>query len=512
MVEQSGPPLVSLADAERRAVSLLPPMVLGYYASGAEDETTLADNLASWRRWRILPRVLVDVSRVDTRAELWFPSRRGAADSSSFKRLPLSAPILIAPMAMMKLAHPEGELAMARAARAAGLGMVVSTMGTAPLEEVGRGFAGAVAARGLGPPPLAPSSPPAPPPPLLFQLYVTKDRAFCESLVRRAESSGYDALVVTVDVPVLGKREADERLGFGLPAGLELANLRGLSDPGSSSGAFASSFSSSASVGATTTKAAAGASSSAAAAGASSSSAAAGASSSAAAAPGGNQGNEGSRLAALFQRQIDASLTFDFIRWLRSRTALPIWVKGVLHPDDASAAVAAGADGIVVSNHGGRQLDGAPAAADVLEAVVAAVRRSPRRLRRRSSGGGGGGGGGGGSGGFGGGGAGSGVFGGGGGREQDQEEAVHIPVLVDGGIRRGSDVLRALALGADAVLLGRPALYGLALDGERGALQVLTLLKAELERAMALSGCARVSDVSRGLLLGPGELPMKPRL
>ena len=447
--------LVSLADAERRAVSLLRPMVLGYYASGAEDEATLADNLTSWRRWRILPRVLVDVSRVDTRAELGFPFREGhrggaANSSSSFRQRLLSAPILVAPMAMMKLAHREGEIAMARAARAAGLGMVVSTMGTTPLEDVQSSFSAS------SPSSSSPGPPPAPP--MLFQLYVTKDRAFCESLVRRAECSGYDALVVTVDVPVLGKREADERLGFGLPPGLELANLRGLSDDSesSSSGASSSSSSSSASVGAT-----------AAGAGASSSS---------------RTADEGSRLAALFQRQIDASLTFNFISWLRSRTALPIWVKGVLHPDDASAAVAAGADGIVVSNHGGRQLDGAPAAADVLEAVVAAVRRSSSPRRRKGSGGGVG----------------------------DQEAT--IPVLVDGGIRRGSDVLRALALGADAVLVGRPALYGLALDGERGALEVLSLLKSELERAMALSGCARLSDVSRGLLLGPGELPMKPRL
>lgn len=297
---------------------------------------------------------------------------------------------------------------------------------------------------------------------MLFQLYVTKDRAFCESLVRRAEAAGYDALVVTVDVPVLGKREADDRLGFGLPPGLELANLQGLGYSSSSS----------ASVGAT-------------------------AAASAAAAPGGMEGGGGgsgsgagcSRLAALFQRQIDASLTFDFVEWLRSKTALPIWVKGVLHPDDACAAVAAGAAGIVVSNHGGRQLDGAPAAADVLEAVVAAVGRrrrcgSPQPTRSGGSGGA---------------------------HHRDQNHR-QIPVLVDGGIRRGSDVLRALALGADAVLLGRPALYGLALDGEKGAFEVLELLKAELERAMALSGCARVSDVCRGLLLGPGEAPMKPRL
>lgn len=284
---------------------------------------------------------------------------------------------------------------------------------------------------------------------MLFQLYVTKDRAFCERLVCRAEEAGYDAVVVTVDVPVLGKREADERLGFGLPSGLELANLRGLGDDSSPS-------SSSASVGATKTTAAAGTSSSSATAASASSEE--------------EQSNEGSRLAALFQRQIDASLTFDFLKWLRSKTTLPIWVKGVLHPEDASAAVAAGADGVVVSNHGGRQLDGAPAAADVLEAVVAAVKRQATGPQKK------------------------------------------IPVLVDGGIRRGGDVLRALALGADAVLVGRPALWGLALGGEQGALEVLSLLRGELERAMALSGCARVSDVSRGLLLGPGEVPMKPRL
>lgn len=416
-------------------------MVLGYYASGAEDEATLADNLASWRRWRILPRVLVDVSRVDTRVELGFSSRGPGAPSS----LLLSAPILVAPMAMMKLAHRDGELAMARAARAAGLGMVVSTMGTTPLEDVKRSFDDRSPFSSSS----SSSGPPLTRPPMLFQLYVTKDRAFCERLVRRAEEAGYDAVVVTVDVPVLGKREADERLGFGLPPGLELANLRGLGDDSSAS-------SSSASVGATKTTAAAGTSSSSATA--------------ASASPEEEQSNEGSRLAALFQRQIDASLTFDFLKWLRSKTTLPIWVKGVLHPEDASAAVAAGTDGVVVSNHGGRQLDGAPAAADVLEAVVAAVKRRATGPQQK------------------------------------------IPVLVDGGIRRGGDVLRALALGADAVLVGRPALWGLALGGEQGALEVLSLLRGELERAMALSGCARVSDVSRGLLLGPGEVPMKPRL
>jgi isopentenyl diphosphate isomerase/L-lactate dehydrogenase-like FMN-dependent dehydrogenase len=468
---QSSPPprrekLVSLADAERRAVALLPPMVLGYYASGAEDEATLRENLTSWRRWRILPRVLVDVSRVDTRVELEFCSRRrgggenaSSRKSSSSRLLQLSAPILVAPMAMMKLAHPQGEVAMARAARAAGLGMVVSTMGTTRLEDVAEAFSGFFSRNSK-----SSSSPPPPSPPLLFQLYVTKDRAFCELLVRRAEATGYDALVVTVDVPVLGKREADERLGFGLPPGLELANLKGLSDSGSGSKSSSASVGASSRTMTTTGPETRNKSKS---------------------INNPNENNDGSRLAALFQRQIDASLTFEFLKWLRSKTTLPIWVKGVLHPDDASVAVAAGADGIVVSNHGGRQLDGAPAAADVLEAVVAAVRRCPGGTRSTE---------------------------GGGDRSSPVPKRRHVPVLVDGGIRRGSDVLRALALGADAVLLGRPALYGLALDGERGALEALELLKAELERAMALSGCARVSDVCRGLLLSPGEVPMKPRL
>lgn len=442
--------LVSLADAERRAVSLLPPMVLGYYASGAEDEETLAENLRSWRRWRILPRVLVDVSSVDTSTSLKLASSSSSAvsssspsssSSSSSSYLHLAAPILVAPMAMMKLAHVEGEIGMARAAASSGLGLVVSTMGTTRLEDVAAAFSSSSSPSSSHHP-----QPRNPLPPMMFQLYVTKDRAFCESLVKRAERAGYQALVVTVDVPVLGKREADERTGFALPPGLALANLEALSDENSTtSPPFPSpspSATASASVGATA----------------------------AAAADDSNGSNKGSRLAALFQRQIDASLTYEFLSWLRARTNLPIWVKGVLHPDDAAAAVGAGADGIVCSNHGGRQLDGAPAAADVLEAVVAAVRRMSKNNENR------------------------------------------IPVLVDGGIRRGSDVLRALCLGADAVLLGRPALYGLALGGEKGASEVLELLKAELARAMALAGCRRVSDACRGMLLSAGELPIKPKL
>jgi isopentenyl diphosphate isomerase/L-lactate dehydrogenase-like FMN-dependent dehydrogenase len=326
---------------------------------------------------------------------------------------PLAAPIAIAPMAMMRLAHPDGELAMASAAARAGLPMVVSTMGTAALEDVADAAKAAAAAAGTA----------TATPPLLFQLYVTRDRAFTASLVQRAEAAGFAAIVVTVDVPVLGKREADERLGFALPPGLRLANLEGLADDGDESAGSAAGGAAASTTASVATAA-----------------------------------SPGSRLAALFQRNIDASLTWTFVAWLRTVTRLPIWVKGVLAPDDALLALRAGVGGLIISNHGGRQLDGAPAAADCVRPIAAAVRR-------------------------------------------------RIPVWVDGGVRRGADVLRALALGADGVLVGRPILYGLALGGVGGAGAALDLLTGELRRSMALAGCPTLADARRVVLLGPGEAP-----
>ena len=366
----------------------LPP-VLGYYASGAEDETSLAGNVSAWRRWVFVPRVLVDVSSVDTRSTLF-----GQA---------ASLPVAIAPMAMMKLAHAGGEVAVARAASTAGAPMVISTMGTMPLAKVAAAAGGATA----------------------FQLYVTKDRAFCRSLVRAAETARCTALIVTVDVPVLGKRESDERNGFALPPGLRLANLEGLTDDGevgASGPTLAAARDASTGASASTTDA-------------------------------------GSRLAALFQRNIDASLTWAFVDWLKNETRLPIWIKGVLAPADARAAVTAGVAGIVVSNHGGRQLDGAIASADALPAIVDAV-------------------------------------------------AGAVPILVDGGIRRGADVLRALLLGADGVLLGRPVLYGLAVGGVGGVSLVLDIVRDELTRSAALAGVARLADAKgrRDLLVRVGDV------
>jgi isopentenyl diphosphate isomerase/L-lactate dehydrogenase-like FMN-dependent dehydrogenase len=389
----SPPKFLSLADVERAALAVLPPPVLGYYASGAEDESTLAANVAAWRRWAFVPRVLVDVSAVDV--------------STSLLGQASTMPVAIAPMAMMRLAHTQGELAVARAAANAGVPMVISTMGTTPLADVAAAAGGGTA----------------------FQLYVTKDRAFCRSLVRAAETAGCSALVVTVDVPVLGKREADERNGFALPPGLRLANLEGLMDDGNHASPTGPTL-------ANARDASAGASA--------------------------DTADAGSRLAALFQRNIDASLTWAFVDWLKGVTQLPIWIKGVLSPADAATAVSAGVAGIVVSNHGGRQLDGAIASVDALPAIVDAV-------------------------------------------------AGAVPILVDGGVRRGSDVLRAILLGADGVLLGRPVLYGLAVGGVGGVARVLDIVRDELVRSAALAGVARVADAKgrRDLLVRVGEMTSK---
>lgn len=232
--------------------------------------------------------------------------------------------------------------------------------------------------------------------PLWFQLYVYRDREVTKDLVRRAEAAGFRALVLTVDTPRLGRRERDIRNRFALPPGLSIANLERYATPGATGWSGASSFQ------------------------------------------------------EYVHKLLDGSLTWESVEWLRSVTTLPIFIKGVLSPDDAAMAVNAGASGIVVSNHGGRQLDGAIATIDALAPVVDAAR--------------------------------------------------DLPVILDGGIRRGTHVLKALALGAQAVLIGRPYLWALAADGENGVKTVLEMLRAELELAMALAGCPRVADVTRALI------------
>ncbi len=351
--------LVCLADFEKAARAALSQMTWDYYRSGADAERTLRENLRAYRRWEIHYRILVDVAQRKLETEVL--------------GIPVSMPILIAPTAYQRLAHPDGELATARAAAEAGTIYTLSTLATTSIEDVARVCQG----------------------PRWFQLYVHKDRELTASLVTRAEAAGFQALVLTVDTPVLGRRIRDVRNGFGLPSGLVMANLVD--------------------------------------------------------APGMKGAQSSSALARYIASRHDASLTWKDVEWLRSLTRLPILLKGVVRPDDARRGIEAGAAGIVVSNHGARQLDGAPATLDVLPRVVEAV----------------------------------------GGR---------VPVLVDGGIRWGTDVLKALALGARAVMIGRPVLWGLAVGGQAGVRSVLEILREELSTAMALAGCSSLETIDRSLV------------
>jgi len=347
----------NLLELEDLARANIPKDAFEYIAGGAEDEVSLRRNREAFGRWALRPRVLVDVSTRDT--------------STTVLGAPVSMPILVAPTAFHGLVHPDGELATSRAAADARTVYVASTIATRTLEEI--------AAVGQAH--------------RWFQLYVAKDRGFTEKLVRRARHAGYEALCVTVDTPVLGRRERDERNAFTLPEGLTMANFAeiGLDRMGPS--------------------------------------------------PEG-----GSAFAVAAEKTINAALTWRDVEWLRSLARIPIVLKGIMTAEDAALAVEHGVSGIVVSNHGGRQLDGTLGTLDALPEVV---------------------------------------------------EAVHgrAEVYVDGGVRRGTDVVKALALGARAVLLGRPVVYGLALGGADGARAVLEHLRIELERAMALVGRPKIGEI-----------------
>jgi isopentenyl diphosphate isomerase/L-lactate dehydrogenase-like FMN-dependent dehydrogenase len=337
---------INVADAERSAAEQLAAGPHGYFAGGAGDEETLRDNVEAWRRWRLRPRVLTGVAEASVATELLGE--------------PVSMPLLVAPVAYQRLAHPEGELAMARAAAAAGTVMCLSTLATARPSEVA-----AAAPDGRH----------------WFQLYPFKDAAVTDALVDEAVDSGFEAIVVTVDAPPGGNRERDRRAGFELPGELGVPSLMAV-----------------------------------------------------------DGGGRSMSIEQTFSMMTTAMRWADFAE-LASRSRVPVFVKGVLTAEDAELAIANGAAGVVVSNHGGRQLDRSIATADALTEVVAAVDR-------------------------------------------------RATVLVDGGIRRGVDVVVALALGADAVLVGRPALWGLAAGGEAGARRVLDLLREELALALTLCGCA----------------------
>jgi 4-hydroxymandelate oxidase len=343
--------LVNLSDYETQARKILDTPVLDYFDGGANDEVTLRENPSAFGRIPLHYRVLRGTDRRDMHTRVLGHELR--------------TPIIAAPVALLGMAHTDGDAAAARAATAAGSIFVLSTLSTTPVEQV------VDAARG----------------PVWFQLYVYKDRAASEALVNRVEAAGCSAIELTVDAPVLGVRERDVRNAFALPDGLLVPNLRA----------------------------------------------------------------DQRRPAAAFAEMIDPGLTWDDLAWLRSITTLPILVKGIVRADDAKRAVEAGASGIVVSNHGGRQLDTAPATIDVLGSITQTVGN-------------------------------------------------RIDVLFDGGIRRGTDVVKALALGARAVQIGRPVLWGLATDGQKGVAHVFNILQQELDVAMALCGCRSLDEITPDLL------------
>ncbi|XP_068380774.1 2-Hydroxyacid oxidase 1 isoform X1 [Eschrichtius robustus] len=385
--------LVCISDYEQHAKSILPKSIFDYYKSGANDQETLADNIAAFSRWRLYPRMLRNVAEIDL--------------STSVLGQRVSMPICVGATAMQCMAHVDGELATVRACRSLGTGMMLSSWATSSIEEVAE--AGPEALRWL-------------------QLYIYKDREVTMQLVRRAEWMGYKAIFVTVDTPYLGNRFDDVHNRFKLPPQLRMKNFE------TNDLAFS---------------------------------------------PKENFGDN-SGLAAYVANAIDPSISWEDIKWLRKLTSLPIVAKGILRGliydprcdlswrmfhvhlrrncilqfsdgDDAREAVKHGLDGILVSNHGGRQLDGVPATIDVLPEIVEAVEGK-------------------------------------------------VEVFLDGGVRKGTDVLKALALGAKAVFVGRPIIWGLASQGEKGVQDVLEILKEEFWLAMALSGCQNVKVIDKTLV------------
>jgi 4-hydroxymandelate oxidase len=351
--------IVALEDYEPFARQRLDDNAWTYLTSGAADEISLAENRRAYDRIRVKGRVLRRVAGGNTRVNLFGRE--------------FAHPIFLAPVAYQKMFHPQGELASAAAADAMQAGMVVSTLATVRLEDVAR------ASRS----------------PLWFQLYMQADRARTLELVKRAEASAYQALVVTVDAPLAGIRNREQRAGFRLPQDLRAVNLDGL--------------------------------------------------------PAAQQADLGKVNSIVFDALMVQAPTWDDLRWLASVTRLPLIVKGILDADDAMQALDCGVAGIIVSNHGGRIQDTVPATIEALPHVAQAVGK-------------------------------------------------RAPVLVDGGICRGSDVFKALALGASAVLIGRPYVHALAAAGALGVAHALRTLREELEIVMALNGCARVQDIDRTVL------------
>jgi 4-hydroxymandelate oxidase len=362
---QIGPGLACLSDFEEAAKGKIPHMAWEFYNGAVADEITMRWNREAYQRIRLKPRILVDVSKLDTRVTLFGREH--------------PFPIILAPTAYHKLAHPDGELATARGAGAAGATMVISSMATTSVEDISK---------------VAKS-------PLWFQLYFQADRGFTKDLVQRAEDAGCRAICLTVDTPIVGARNREARAQFKLPENLDLPNMRGLKVNGLDMGK--------------------------------------------------NAGGHGAAPGSIYSPVMDAAMTWRDMDWLISTAKVPVLFKGVLNPDDADQAVKVGVKGIMVSNHGARNLDTVPATVDALPLVAEKV-------------------------------------------------AGRVPVIVDGGVRRGTDVLKALALGANAVMIGRPYLYALGVAGQDGVAAVVNILRKEFEMAMALTGRPSIASIDRTVL------------
>lgn len=372
---------VNIEDLRVLAKRRLPRAIFDFFDGGAEDEVTLRENRAAFERVRLLPRVLVDVSKVDTVIDLL--GKRSAL------------PLAIAPTGGISAGRYGAELILARAAKAVGVPFTMATPSAFTIEKVAEEVGGR----------------------LWFQLYAVRDRAFRSRLVNRAKSAGYEAILVTVDLPVSGKRERDPRNGFHTPYSPNWRNSKdvvfkpawaldmmrnGLPGMANLEGYRFSAPS-------------------------------------------------GTDIVTAVGREMDAGLDWEYIKELRNEWPGKLLLKGVERADDAERAAAVGCDGVVVSNHGGRQLDGAAATLDALPAIASAVGN-------------------------------------------------RMAVLLDGGVRRGVDIVKARALGAQAVLTGRATLFGVMAGGEPGARRALEILSDELQRAMKLCGVRSIAEIGPHLL------------
>lgn len=351
--------ILDVKEFEHHAQNKLPKNIASFFSGGAGEEITLEENVSAFDSIKLLPRVLKNVDKRSL--------------STKVLNEDINFPLLIAPMAFQQLAHPKGEIAVAKAAHEHNIIMVLSTLSTTSFKEVRSNVKT----------------------PLWFQLYIYRDRKITENLIQLAESSGYTGIVLTVDAPLYGKRAKEICNPLALTSEFEIKNLQ-------AAGLNLKDI--------PTTK-----------------------------------------LTNHLTSLLDPSISWDDMNWLRSVTSLPIILKGIMNPKDIQIAIEHNIDAIIISNHGGRQLDTSLSSIDTLKLI----------------------------------------------RDSVEEK---LEIILDGGIRKGIDILKAIALGAKAVMVGRPILWGLTVDGEEGVKSVLTILKSELDLAMALCGYTSISQINEDIL------------